>query len=146
MPCNVVQHRWINWLLASKQCDCWQFEGDGSRIIEATAKSDTESQLQAMSEMMSVSNLTVQLGGLLLLSLEMLFSVLSYPLTEFLYQNATALQEVLGCLEHTGVVTQLIREVCAGKVDLVVLWLDLTNMYGSIPHKLLNLRSNAVAT
>jgi len=29
---------------------------------------------------------------------------------------------VPGCLEHTGVVTQLIREVRENKGDLVVLW------------------------
>lgn len=41
---------------------------------------------------------------------------------------------VPGCLEHTGVVTQLIREAREGRGDLAVLWLDLTN--GSIAHKL----------
>ena len=41
-----------------------------------------------------------------------------------------------GCLEHTGVVTQLIREAREGKGDLAVLWLYLTDAYGSIPHKL----------
>lgn len=45
---------------------------------------------------------------------------------------------VPGCLEHTGVVTQLIREAHEGK-DLSVLWLDLANAYGSIPHKLVEL-------
>uniref|UniRef100_A0A1A8S175 Reverse transcriptase domain-containing protein n=1 Tax=Nothobranchius rachovii TaxID=451742 RepID=A0A1A8S175_9TELE len=43
---------------------------------------------------------------------------------------------VPGCLEHTGVVTQLIREAKEGKGDLAVIWLDLANAYGSIPHKL----------
>ena len=33
-------------------------------------------------------------------------------------------------------VTQLIREAREGKGDLAVLWLDLANAYGSIPHKL----------
>lgn len=36
-------------------------------------------------------------------------------------------------LEHTGV-TQLIKEACKGKGDLVVLWLE--EAYGSIPYKL----------
>lgn len=40
-----------------------------------------------------------------------------------------------GCLESTGMVTQLIK-ACENKVDLTVLWLDLTNAYYSIPHKL----------
>lgn len=43
---------------------------------------------------------------------------------------------MLGCLEHTGVVNQLIREAREGRGDLAVIWLDLTNAYGSIPHKL----------
>ncbi|KAI4880969.1 hypothetical protein NFI96_033174 [Prochilodus magdalenae] len=44
-----------------------------------------------------------------------------------------------GCNEHTGVVTQLIREAREGKGDLAVLWLDLANAYGSIPHKLVEI-------
>ena len=44
--------------------------------------------------------------------------------------------KVPGCIEHTGVVTQLLREAREGKGDLAVLWLDLANAYGSIPHKL----------
>lgn len=39
-------------------------------------------------------------------------------------------------MEHTMVVTQLIREAHKGKGHMVVLWLDLANAYGSIPHKL----------
>ena len=41
-----------------------------------------------------------------------------------------------GCLEHTGVQTQLLREAKENKGDLTVLWLDLANAYGSMPHKL----------
>ena len=41
-----------------------------------------------------------------------------------------------GCLEHTGVLTQLLREVKENKGVLTVLWLDLAQAYGSIPHKL----------
>ncbi|KAL7891878.1 hypothetical protein AOLI_G00013540 [Acnodon oligacanthus] len=65
-------------------------------------------------------------------------------LTDYLLRNSyidTSVQkggipQVPGCLEHTDVVTQLIREARENKGDLVVLWLDLTNAYGSIPHKL----------
>lgn len=39
-------------------------------------------------------------------------------------------------LEHTGIVTQLIRVAHERKRVLVVLWLDLANAYGSITHKL----------
>lgn len=43
-----------------------------------------------------------------------------------------------GCqgLEHTNVVTQVLREARKNKGDLMVLWLDLANAYGSMPHKL----------
>lgn len=81
-----------------------------------------------------------------LLSVEskIFFRILSNRLTEFLLRNAyidTSVQKggvpgVPGCLEHTGVVTQLIREARESKGDLATLWLDLTNAYGSIPHKL----------
>ncbi|KAL1267230.1 hypothetical protein QQF64_002905 [Cirrhinus molitorella] len=43
--------------------------------------------------------------------------------------------KVPGCIEHTGVITQLIQEAREGGGDLAVLWLDLANAYGSIPHK-----------
>ena len=72
------------------------------------------------------------------------FSIIARRLSSFLLSNkyiGTSVQKggipgVPGCLEHTGVVTQLIREAREGRGDLAVLWLDLTNAYGSIPHKL----------
>lgn len=62
---------------------------------------------------------------------------------EFLLQNEyidTTVQKggipkVPGCMEHTGVITQLIREARKGDGDQAVLWLGLANAYGSIPHK-----------
>ncbi|XP_057679566.1 uncharacterized protein LOC130908003 [Corythoichthys intestinalis] len=84
-----------------------------------------------------------------LLSVEgkVFFSIISRRLTEFLLKNNyinTSVQKggipgVPGCLEHNGVVTQLIREAHENRGDLSVLWLDLTNAYGSIPHKLVEL-------
>ncbi|XP_077372334.1 uncharacterized protein LOC144033646 [Festucalex cinctus] len=81
-----------------------------------------------------------------LLSVEskIFFSIVARRMTEFLLRNTyidTSVQKggvpkVPGCIEHTGVVTQLIREAREGKGDLAVLWLDLANAYGSIPHKL----------
>ena len=41
-----------------------------------------------------------------------------------------------GCIEHTGVITQLLKDAKANKGDLAVLWLDLKNAYASIPHSL----------
>lgn len=43
-----------------------------------------------------------------------------------------------GCLEHTCVLNQLIREAKESKGNLMVVWLDLANAYGSIPHDLIN--------
>nr|XP_061836351.1 uncharacterized protein LOC133619387 [Nerophis lumbriciformis] len=84
-----------------------------------------------------------------LLSVEgkVFFSIVSRRLTEFLLKNNyidTSVQKggipgVPGCLEHNGVVTQLIREAHESRGELAVLWLDLTNAYGSIPHKLVEL-------
>ena len=39
-----------------------------------------------------------------------------------------------GCLKHTSVVTQLIWEARENKGNLSVLWLDLVNAFGFIPH------------
>ncbi|XP_067284127.1 uncharacterized protein [Pseudorasbora parva] len=87
-----------------------------------------------------------QFRNISLLSVEgkIFFSIVARRLTDYLLRNSyidTSVQKggipkVPGCLEHTGVVTQLIREARENKGDLVVLWLDLTNAYGSIPHKL----------
>ncbi|XP_061920230.1 uncharacterized protein LOC133660667 [Entelurus aequoreus] len=84
-----------------------------------------------------------------LLSVEgkVFFSIVSRRLTEFLLKNNyidTSVQKggipgVPGCLKHNGVVTQLIREAHESRGELAVLWLDLTNAYGSIPHKLVEL-------
>jgi hypothetical protein len=46
---------------------------------------------------------------------------------------------VSGCVEHTSALTQIIQEAKENKGDLAVLWLDLANAYGSIPHKLVQL-------
>nr|BAC82600.1 reverse transcriptase [Danio rerio] len=82
--------------------------------------------------------------SLLCVESKIFFSIVAKRLSNFLLSNKyidTSMQKggipgVPGCLEHTGVVTQLIREAREGRGDLAVLWLDLTNAYGSIPHKL----------
>ncbi|KAL3972927.1 tetraspanin-7 [Sarotherodon galilaeus] len=71
-----------------------------------------------------------------LLSVEgkIFFSIVAKRLTEYLLKNSYidnsvqkgGIPKVPGCLEHTGV----------NRGDLKVLWLDLANAYGSIPHKL----------
>lgn len=72
------------------------------------------------------------------------FSIISQRLSDYLLKNQYinpsvqkgGIPGVPGCLEHSGVVTQLIREAREGKGNRAVLWLDLANAYGSIPHKL----------
>lgn len=81
-----------------------------------------------------------------LLSIEgkIFYSILFRRLTDFLLKNAyidvsvqkDGIPGVLACIEHTGLITQLIRELREGKGDLVVVWLDLAHAYGSIPHKI----------
>ncbi|KAI8506911.1 hypothetical protein Bbelb_153500 [Branchiostoma belcheri] len=81
-----------------------------------------------------------------LLSVEgkIFFKIVAQRLIKYLLDNQyidTSVQKggvpgVPGCMEHTGVVTQLIREARESKGNLAVLWLDLANAYGSIPHKL----------
>ena len=71
------------------------------------------------------------------------FSILSRRLSKFLIMNEyidTSVQKggvagIPGCIENTGVVSQLILEAKENNGNLAVLWLDLANAYGSIPHK-----------
>ena len=44
---------------------------------------------------------------------------------------------VSGCVEHTSLLSQLIREAKVERKNLVVTWLDIANAYGSIPHSLI---------
>ena len=41
------------------------------------------------------------------------------------------------CLEHNSVITELIREAKEDKGNLAIVWLDLANAYGSVPHQLI---------
>lgn len=85
--------------------------------------------------------------SLLCVEAKIFFSVISKQLCTYLTKNTyidTSVQKggisgLLGCVEHTGVVSQLIREARENKGNLSVLWLDLANAFGSIPHKLVHL-------
>ena len=73
---------------------------------------------------------------------KLFFSMKADRITDFLVDNRyidPSIQKggipgVSGCLEHTAVLSQLIREAKAEKKNLVVTWLDIANAYGSIPH------------
>ena len=74
-------------------------------------------------------------------------SLLSRRLTSFLLENNyidTSVQKggipgVAGCVEHTSVITQIIREAKEKKGELAVIWLDLANAYGTLPHQLIDI-------
>ena len=46
---------------------------------------------------------------------------------------------VSGCIEHTGVLTQIIREAKESKGEIAIIWLYLANAYGTVPHKIVEL-------
>ena len=76
---------------------------------------------------------------------KLFFSMKSERILDFALANRyidTSIQKggvpgVSGCLEHTAVISQLIREAKKEKKSLVVTWFDIANAYGSIPHKLI---------
>ena len=47
------------------------------------------------------------------------------------------IQGFSGCVEHTSALRQMIQEAKANKSNLTIVWLDLANAYGSIPHKVI---------
>lgn len=85
--------------------------------------------------------------SLLCIEAKIFFSIVSNRLSTYLPKNSfldTSVQKggilrISGCLEHIGVVTQLIREARENKGNMTVMWLDLANEYGSLPHNLVEL-------
>ena len=73
---------------------------------------------------------------------KLFFSLKSDRITDYLTGSGyidTSIQKggipgISGCLEHTALLSQLIREAKAERKNLVVTWLDIANAYGSIPH------------
>ena len=75
-----------------------------------------------------------------LLSVEgkIFFSLMSKRMTAYILENnyldvsvqMGGIPGFAGCLEHTSVLTQLIKEVRDNKGELSVVWVDLTNAYG----------------
>ena len=74
------------------------------------------------------------------------FSLKSDRITNFVINNGyinTSIQKggiprVAGCIEHTAILSQLIKEAKKEKKNLVVTWLDIANAYGSIPHSVIS--------
>ena len=71
------------------------------------------------------------------------FSVLAKRLTSFLLSNSyveTSIQKAgipgfPGCLEHVSTIWSRLKQAKAERGDLHVVWLDLANAYGSVPHR-----------
>ena len=53
------------------------------------------------------------------------------------YVQKGSMKKVAGCWEHTSMVWSALKDARATKGSLAVLWLDLANAYGSVPHKLI---------
>lgn len=76
---------------------------------------------------------------------KMFFAVLATRLTRYLMSNGyvdTSIQKggvpgVPGCLEHSSMIWDAIQRAKTNRIDLHVIWLDLANAYGSVPHGLL---------
>ena len=74
------------------------------------------------------------------------FALKADRITEFVIENNyvnTSIQKggipkVSGCIEHTAILSQLIKEAKEEKKNLVVTWLDIANAYGSIPHSVIS--------
>ena len=85
--------------------------------------------------------------SLLSVECKIFFAILSKRMTKYMLENKYldirvqkgGVPGFAGCVEITSVLTQLIREARESKGELAVVWLDLTNAYGSIPHKLVEL-------
>ena len=75
------------------------------------------------------------------------FSVMASRLTKYLTENGyinTSVQKggipgVSGCLEHATMIWEAIQRAKSEKLNLDVVWLDLANAYGSVPHQMIQL-------
>ena len=73
------------------------------------------------------------------------FAVVASRLTKYLMNNGyvdTSVQKggvpgIPGCLEHASMIWEAIQRAKFNRLDLHVIWLDLANAYGSVPHSLL---------
>ena len=75
------------------------------------------------------------------------FSVMATRLTSYLLANGyvdTAVQKggvpgIAGCLEHGTMIWEAIQKAKEGRRNLDVIWLDLANAYGSVPHQMIQM-------
>ena len=75
------------------------------------------------------------------------FSVMAARLTSYLLENKyldVSVQKggipgVSGCLEHATMIWDAIQKAKTGRKNLDIVWLDLANAYGSVPHDMIQL-------
>ena len=89
-----------------------------------------------------------QFRNIALLNVEgkIFFSVLARRMSTYLLENNyidTSCQKAgvpgfPGCVEHSMMIWDQIQKAKQEKTDLHVIWLDLANAYGSVPHQLIN--------
>ncbi|KAL2097226.1 hypothetical protein ACEWY4_006433 [Coilia grayii] len=89
-----------------------------------------------------------QFRSIALLNVEgkLFFSILARRMTNFLKDNEyvdTSCQKAgipgfPGCTEHSAVIWEQIQRAKRERTDLHVVWLDLDNAYGSVPHKVID--------
>ncbi|KAJ8278107.1 hypothetical protein GJAV_G00083890 [Gymnothorax javanicus] len=89
-----------------------------------------------------------QFKSIALLNVEgkIFFSVMAKRMTNYLLANNyidTSCQKAgvpgfPGCVEHSAMIWEQIQTAKQGKADLHVVWLDLTNAYGSVPLQLIH--------
>ena len=73
------------------------------------------------------------------------FSIMASRLTEFVMSNQYVdisvqkggIPGVPGCIEHTSMIWEALQRAKRNRLSLYVVWLDLANAYGSVPHQLL---------
>ena len=76
---------------------------------------------------------------------KLFFSVLSYRLTNYMttnhYIDTTVqkgfLPKVSGCIEHTYLLNEALKDAKRSRRQIIVTWVDLANAYGSVPHNLI---------
>ncbi|KAI3364895.1 hypothetical protein L3Q82_001079 [Scortum barcoo] len=88
-----------------------------------------------------------QFRGIALLNVEgkIFISILARCLTNFLLANnyintscqTAGVPGFPGCVEHTAMIWEQIQRARHSKSDLHVVWLDLANAFGSVPHQLI---------
>ena len=72
-------------------------------------------------------------------------AVLAKRLTKYVVENSYVdlsvqkggVPDVKGCIEHFGAMWEVIKNARLGRKDLAVVWLDLANAYGAVPHVLI---------